>query len=383
MTEKAGAGRPGGDSSPNAPAPEPNRGLVLAIAAALIVLFAFTASLSRGYHEQRDERGKENFRVGQALAAAARPQEAAQHFRTALAYDRDNIDYRLALALALMEMERFTEAESRMKEVLARDPTNGLANRRMARLLARQDRSREAFDYYKRAIYGLWTDDAASNRLATRIELIEILARNGPSKLLLPELLELQAETPTEPAIRRRLAEYFIHAEAPDHAARILRDLVATGTKERGLLTLLGVAEYQTANYDAAAVALQQALRNDKEDPQARDVLAKVNVILSLDPTSRRVSVRERFRRSRTVLAETVLLFEKCSGARKPGTDQVLLLESGHKHLAAEVLAAERAEATDSNIQLSLALWSEKGKLCGPPPSDEEALARLMEKLAR
>lgn len=362
--------------------PEPNRGLVAAVTTALVVLFITTASLSRGYHQQRRQRAQENYRVGRALAEEKRYQDAAHHFRTALAYNRENIDYRLALALALMEMKRYTEAESRMKEVLARDPTNGLANRRMARLLARQGRFDEAYGYYKRAIYGLWSEDAAENRLQTRLELVEILAREGPARLLLPELLELQAEAPDDSEIRKRLARYFLQANAADQAVPILRAL-AKSSPNGEIWLMLGKAEYELANYEAAVGALQEALRLNKEDAAARELIERARLIVTLDPTSRRVSVRERFRRSRIILEEVTLLTEKCVQGRQPSPEQELLVATGRKQAAARVRAVDQAEATDSNVQLSLSLWSLKRTLCGEPPPEQEALARLMEKLAR
>jgi tetratricopeptide (TPR) repeat protein len=359
---------------------EPGPGLVAAVTAALVILFVTTASLSRSYHEQRRQRAQENYRVGLSLAQEKRHQEAAHHFRTALAYDRENTEYRLALALALMEMERFTEAESRMKEVLARDPTNGLANRRMARLLVRQGRFDEAYGFYKRAIYGLWPENASGNRLQTRVELVEILAREGPARLLLPELLELQAEAPDDPEIRRFLARYFLQANAPDRAVTILREL-AKGSREDEIWFMLGQAEYESANYGAAAAALQEALRLSKDNEAARQLLETVRLIVTLDPASRRVNVRERFRRSRMLLQEVTRLTEECIQGGKPSPEEELLVASGRKQ--ARVRAGDQAEATDSNIQLSLSLWALKRTRCGEPPPEQEALARLMEKLAR
>jgi hypothetical protein len=144
---------------------------------------------------------------------------------------------------------------------------------------------------------------------------------------------------------------------------------------------MLGQAEYESANYGAAAAALQEALRLSKDNEEARQLLETVRLIVTLDPASRRVNVRERFRRSRMLLQEVTRLTEECIQGGKPSPEEELLVASGRKQ--ARVRAGDQAEATDSNIQLSLSLWALKRTRCGEPPPEQEALARLMEKLAR
>jgi Flp pilus assembly protein TadD len=68
---------------------------------------------------------------------------------------RGQKDYALALAIALINLGRWEEAETHLTEVLQSDPTNGVANLMMARVSANRDRSAEAITCYHRAIYGL------------------------------------------------------------------------------------------------------------------------------------------------------------------------------------------------------------------------------------
>ena len=92
----------------------------------------------------------------------------------------------------------------------------------------------------------------------------------------------------------------------------------------------------------------------------------------------------ERYRRSRRLLEAALAAFDQCPGAA-----------SQTKGTASESAADARAalrrtlkprsyrEAAGVNIDRASTLWKERGKLCGAPGPEYEALARAVTDVAR
>src|SRR4051812_46374701 len=104
--------------------------LFLAIAG-LFALDTFLAKL-----EQSDSRAEARrlFQEGERLARAGRHADAIARLRGALSIERDDRDYQLALAEALLAAGRFKDAATTANDLLQHDSTSGAANLTMARV---------------------------------------------------------------------------------------------------------------------------------------------------------------------------------------------------------------------------------------------------------
>ena len=72
------------------------------------------------------------------------PVAAAEDYRTALTYDRENRQYRLRLAQALLAANRFNEARAHLLSLWEQEPADGEANLTLAHLYSRRGNRAEA-----------------------------------------------------------------------------------------------------------------------------------------------------------------------------------------------------------------------------------------------
>ena len=182
-------------------------GTFVIIFIALAALFAADTFLVRIERAEDQAEATRLVAEGRAMMQGGRYAEAVERFKDAISIDRDNRDYRLALADALLAAKNFMEAESTLSELLQRDSTDGDANLAMARVLVGESKIAEGISFYHRAIYGQWRTDAAQNRLKVRFELVDLLARQNAKEELLAELLPLQdaASAASHSALQRSL----------------------------------------------------------------------------------------------------------------------------------------------------------------------------------
>ena len=121
-----------------------------------IVMGIVTGVAARAYHDARHRGARAQFEQGEAAANAGRTAEALEHYRAALALDRDHAEYRRALAIALISLRRTAEAETHLEQLLEFDPVDGEANLLLARIAAGRGAFTETEAFYQRAIYGRW-----------------------------------------------------------------------------------------------------------------------------------------------------------------------------------------------------------------------------------
>ncbi len=149
---------------------------MLAAIAGLFVVDTFLARTERA--EERTEAAR-RFSEGRKLMEQGRSADAIERLNDAVSIERDNREYRLALAEALLASGRFGGAESTLDDLLQQDSTDGPSNLMMARVMVREGKVAEGTSYYHRAIYGKWASKPTENRVAARFELIDLLVRQN------------------------------------------------------------------------------------------------------------------------------------------------------------------------------------------------------------
>src|ERR1022692_1372348 len=98
-------------------------GTFVIIFIALAALFAADTFLVRIERAEDQAEATRLVAEGRAMMQGGRYAEAVERFKDAISIDRDNRDYRLALADALLAAKNFMEAESTLGELLQRDST--------------------------------------------------------------------------------------------------------------------------------------------------------------------------------------------------------------------------------------------------------------------
>jgi chloride channel protein, CIC family len=209
--------------------------LLARMMAVLITLIVVIGCLNYFFGAERKARADRYFQAGNDLIAKDRVDEAIEQFRNAVSVSH-SLPHRLALGLALQRAGQLNEASIFLNEVLRENPASGPANLGVARIDAASGRIDQAVLHYQRAASGIFSDHPEISRFDARLELVDVLARNGRQVQAMSELASAAAATPKDPTAFDRLA----------HAERSLGD-------EEG-----------------ACIAFREALRLDRADADAR-----------------------------------------------------------------------------------------------------------------
>ena len=301
------------------------RRVFIATIAVVLVMGIVTGVAARAYHDARHRGAHSQFELGEAAANTGRTAAALEHYRAALALDRDQPEFRRALAIALISLRRTAEAETHLAQLLEFDPVDGEANLLLARINASRGGAAvaETEASYQRAIYGRWNSasgsgDPAARRLAARFELIEWLVQMGAIAPARAEQLRLQAEVPDVPFLQLELARRMLALGQPAPAAAILRRELERHA-DATVAADLAKAEMDMGRFVEARAAVRRALNLDARDKQSRDRLVQINEVLSLDPTQRGLSDAERFRRAQLLLRRAHQDLLSCTVAASGG----------------------------------------------------------------
>ncbi len=198
--------------------------MTLAIMLLLIFAgFAFTQYVVQRHRATEAALAKRWFNRGNEAMQANLPSVAAEDYRTALTYDRENDEYRLRLAQALLAANRLNEARSHLDSLWEEEPASGEVNLALARLHVRRGDRARAIRYYNNAIDGVWDEQPRQQRIATRFELVRYLMQQHDLARAQAELMAQQADGPPDPSDQLLLGQLFLQAKDPTRAIAGLR----------------------------------------------------------------------------------------------------------------------------------------------------------------
>jgi CIC family chloride channel protein len=352
------------------------------ILAVVIVMIALAGFLSYFYQAQRTARSQQYYEQGNELMIENRYQEATERYRSALSISHSNRD-RLALGLALVKADRLNEAEVYLRELIRSEPNSGPANLGIARIAGSEGDAQEAVDYYRRAINGTWPDNSQANRIRTRIELVETLAKFSRKTQAQAELLSLTAEMPEDVAIKQQVGTLLLDYDLSNESAGVFREIIQKYPRDGDGHAGLGRAELALDNYPAAEAAFKNALHWNPGDLTSQKQLEMIEQILALDPSLRGLTSLQRYERSRKLMEAVLGSLSQCIATAKapipaPVTE---LSDTGRKMLLRRGRPASYGDATEANISLVEQMWKARNDLCRPP--SDEWLTRLMARLSK
>jgi tetratricopeptide (TPR) repeat protein len=333
-----------------------------------LVLLAIVALSGVDTFLARTERS-ENLAEADRLAAAgraAKPVDAVAEFKAAIAIERENPDYWLALGQAQLAAGQLADAEGTLTELLRRDSTAGAVNLALARVLVKEGRITDAVSAYHRAVYGHWDRNAEASRTNVRFELVNLLAQQGSKEELLAELLPLLDVAPDDLELRERLGHLFLTAGSAPRAGEIFRDIIRKHPQDADAYAGLGEGEFARGNYQAAHQDFQIASDLRPSDEGIKGRLDLSTEILALDPMRRGLGLEEQYRRSVKMLEVASAAVARCSGEEIPKT------------VAQRVGSAGLSAALDSNLNLAEQLWKMRMQECKQGPSGEQEALRLV-----
>ncbi len=159
------------------------------------------------------------FARGSRQLSSGNVESAIDSFQRAIAGDRDNRKFTLALANALSTGKHSMEAREALLRLRESDPEDAEINLSLAKLEADSGNISDALHFYQNALYGRWTGDRVDERRQeVRLELIHLLLDHHDRNRALSELLILGSETPHNAEADAEIGKLFLRADDAQHA---------------------------------------------------------------------------------------------------------------------------------------------------------------------
>jgi tetratricopeptide (TPR) repeat protein len=356
--------------------------VMLALLSALaVVLFLAVGGLSRMYQAQRESLGNRWFTRGAADLKDRRFDRAVDEFRTALLYSRDNYTYQLDLAEALVDLKRTDEAYAYLINLWEREPENGLVNLELARIAAHKGQTEPALRYYHNAIYSIWPGDQEAERRDARLELIEfLLGINGKAQAQ-AELIALAASLDDDVSMHERVGGLFLQVQDYEHALGEYRVALKMDGNDPSALAGAGLAAFELGRYDVARSYLEAAVSENPGDTQSAARLKTTELVLTLDPFRRQISVNQRDGIAIEVFAAAGERIKACPGvgdssSASSGTSQPTLAErwAKMKPQMTEQGLRGNSDLVDEAMNLTFEIERQANAACGAPTGIDLAL---------
>jgi tetratricopeptide (TPR) repeat protein len=354
--------------------------VMLALLAALgLIFFLAVAGLSRAYHAQRDALGNRWSSRGVVDLNAGRFDRAVTEFRAALLYSRDNYDYQLNLAEALIGEKRTAEAYSYLVNLWDRQPENGVVNLELARIAAQRGQTEQAQRYYHNAIYAVWPGDQELKRRDTRFELIEYLLNIHAKAQAQAELIALEENLGEDPALQERVGELFLRVEDYEHALSAFRLCLKWDRHNEAALAGAGWAAFQLARYPLAERYLQAVVAANPGDTHSAERLMTTELLLHMDPFRRQISEEERARIVVDAFAVAGRRLSSCATPKAAEGAQTSLADSWAKlkpRISEQELRRD-PDLVEQAMDLVFEIERQTSATCGTPSGADLALLLL------
>ena len=349
----------------------PRLALILIIAAVIAGVYSLDVLLKKAESAEVHNEAQALYNRGtKLLAGGGHASEAAELLQRAHALERSNRTYQLAYADALIAVGHYAAATDTLNDIVRDAPNDARANFLLARLARAQDDFNGETAYYHRAIYGVWDNNGSARANDTRLEWIHELVKHGDRRVLLGELLQLEAES-QDPAVLRQVAHDLLVAGAPNRSAELYQALLVDHPDDAGLEEGLGQADAADGKYAFAQRDYMRALRSDPGNPAIRHDMQLTTELSEIDPTPRRLPSREKYNRSVSILKLVSDAVTAC-GSKAPELPAAARLVGLKKTDTSN-------EAAEQVLQLAQTLWRSRPAQCQAP----EVLPVLMEKLAQ
>lgn len=348
--------------------------LLAALVAVIVVFFSATTFAARAYHRKQEQFGAMWYERGQGALRQSRPADAVLDFRNALAYSRDNDEYRLRLAQALMADHRPEEARSHLLALWEKQPGDGTLNLELARLAATWKDTPQAVRYYHAAIYGVWPEEPTSRRWQIRFELSKyLLERDTPAdtKAAQAELVALAGVLPPQDAdLQMQLGTLFVRANLYPRALTAFQAALAERPNFMPALEAASETAFHLGDYSAARNYLLPIVTQKPKDEHFLELLNLSELVMKLDPSERGLSSQEQARRAAKDIHIATARAQKCA----PADTGVAMLVAQAKDLQrTERTLASNPEALRKTMDLAFRLEKASAS-CAPASLEDKAL---------
>ena len=348
--------------------------LILIVLTAIAVVFFLAVSfLTRIYRDRQASQAAKWYRRAVYDQQKGYLEQALTEFQAAELHSRGNFNYQLGLAKTLAQLGRTDQAYTYLLSLHEQQPESGTVNLELARIFAKKGDAATAIRYYHNALYATWLADAENQRLAGRFELIEFLLRENDKTQAQSELIALAANLPPSAQQRARVGELFLRIQDYGHALAQYQEALQQNNHDTAIYKGAGQAAFELGRYPLAKRYLQAAAEADSKDTQTSDLLQTTQLVLTMDPFVRSISVSQRHQIVIDAFATAGELLKAC-----PATDTTEdRLAPKWKELKSEVNRVglkENPDLVDTAMNLVFSVEQAANAKCGAPSGKDRAL---------
>jgi tetratricopeptide (TPR) repeat protein len=341
--------------------------LIVVLAGAAGAGFLATRAAAAADHRLRQRQASAWFDAGRGHLAAGRLDDALGDLRRAVARDRDNRRYRLALASALVASGRDEEARGLLLALRDAQPEEPETNLQLARLEGRAGNGEGARRYYEGALAALWRPEQAARRRTIRLELIDALLTRQQHARALAELLVLASNVPDTPRIQTDVARRFLLAGDPGRAQAHFLRVLRVQSGNRDALAGAGEASFALADYSSARRYLTAVPEPDARLADMRDV---ARLVLAGDPLAPRLPAAERRRRLRAAVDQATVRLEQCLGGAAETSGELESLQPRATQMRALLVRRNPPrDVVDDGVDLVHRIEAVAARHCAAPAS--------------
>lgn len=345
----------------------------------VVVSFLLVAGISRVFFAQQEELAKRWSTRGVSDLNAGNYIAAIPEFRTALLYSRDDFNFRLGLAQALMGLHRTPEADSYLVTLRAEHPENGLVNLELARIAAQRGDTTQALRFYHTAIYATWPGDEEKQEQEARFELVGYLLKINAKAQAESELISLAAFLGNNSSQQARLGSLFASLQDNEHALSAFRRSLVADPHNPDALRGAGLSAFALGRYRLAVRYLQQALPLTPDSPQIREQLQIASLVQQLDPFQPQLHITQTYGKAVAAFAAAGQRLQACpvAGSYAAPDNPTQDLSAEWKSLKPRVTESGlRANPDLVNTAMNLVFTIERqaNDWCGKPTPTDSAL---------
>lgn len=356
------------------------RPVMLGLLSALAVIFFLVVTgLSNIFYAQRQALGDRWFNRGVSDLEANRYQAAVTEFRSALLYSRDDSNYQLNLAEALLGANQTPQAYSYLLNLWDREPENGQVNLELARIEASKGQPQRAVRYYHDAVYAVWPSRQEPQRLRARLELVDLLLGINAKAQAQAELIALWESVGEDASEQVRLGDLFMRAGDYERGLAAYRVAVKADRHNPRALAGAGYAAFMLAQYPLAEQYLEGAAAANPNDRASGERLKITEMVIKMDPYRSMLSVDERNHLVMRAFATAGQRLTDCAVPNGVISDGPMKPSLGDRWTAMkpQITLAQLAthpDLADKAMDLIFLIEKQGNSLCGTPTGADLAL---------
>ena len=345
----------------------------------VVIFFLAVTGISRLFYAQQDALARRWSMRGVDDLNAGRYAVAIPEFRTALVYARDDFNFRLGLAQALLGSHRTDEAYSYLVSLHSEHPENGLVNLELARIAVERNDTAEAVRDYHNAIYASWPGDQEKQEREARFELVGYLLRINARTQAESELISLAASLGDDAAQQARLGKLFLSIQDNEHALTAFRRSLLADPHNPDALSGAGVSAFNLGRYTLAVRYLQQVVSQNPADTQNHDRLKIATLVLQLDPFQPQLRVAQEYSRVVAAFATAGERMKSCPVAASyaapdnPKEDLLAEWNSLKPHVTPAGLRGD-PDTVETAMNLAFTIERQANEWCGQSTPADTAL---------